>query len=515
MRENKRESIIKYIGMALFAAAAGIALWMALSGLSNAIWFDELFTMGFTARPAGEIVSLTARDVHPPLYYLIVRAGITLVRSVAPAADPVVTAKLLSLLPFFLLLLLLAGRFRKEHGWFAAGLSAFLLLCMPKMLPYSVEIRMYSWALFFITAMYLHFMGACKYGEAADWILFTLYGICAAYTHYFAAVAAAALYLCLLFYLLRERRSQLKLWLAGGAVTALAYLPWVMVVLRQVARVRENYWILPLTWKSIFGCVKFLFLPSAGGRTSAYVLACLLIAVYGAGLLWRLIRHREERLQNFLAMSGMLTLCLTAAFGIIVSFLLRPVFIYRYLLPAAGCFWICFALCLTRLMREGKAYRIAAAAAVCLVVFTGLRESRAAVGNEKWTTLQMENTRQNAFQKISPQDVLLFNFDQLQGVSRYYLENESYLWGGQAEELIEEMYGPFGSLEEASEVKRLVKESEGRGSTVWFLGSGNAREEILELWEQAGVGAKEEGSYLIETYWFDLYRLEPDGTAVG
>ena len=37
------------------------------------IWYDELFSMEFAKRPISELISLTARDVHPPMYYIVLR----------------------------------------------------------------------------------------------------------------------------------------------------------------------------------------------------------------------------------------------------------------------------------------------------------------------------------------------------------------------------------------------------------------------------------------------------------
>ncbi len=498
----KKSSKVKNgIGIGFFAAAVFMAMRMLSAGLSDAIWYDELFTMGFAKRSFGEIIALTARDVHPPLYYFLVRLAVSAVQAIRPGANAVVAAKMLSVLPCLVLFFYLAFLLRKERGWFTAGLSAFLILCMPRMLSYSVEIRMYSFALWFITAMYLHLLGIYKYGRKRDWILFVLYGICAAYTHYFAAAAAAALYLCLLVFLARQRKRQLKFWLAGSVFTAIAYLPWAFVVISQVNKVKENYWILPLTWKSIFGCVKYLFLPTSIVGKAAYLVAVLLIAAYGISFLWCL--KKGDQLTVLSAASGLAVLALTVGFGFAASFLLRPVFVYRYMLPAAGCFWICFALCLNRLW-EDKRLRLLAGLAVLLAAFAGVSDGRAAIGNEKWTTLQMQAVKEAVLrEKVAPEDILIFNFDQLQAVARYYLENESYLWCGEAEPLIQEMFGPFGSLETSGQIGQLL--DTGRG--VWFLGSGNAREEIRQLWEEAELSVTEEGSYLIETYWFNLYRV--------
>ena len=39
----------------------------------NDIWYDELFTMGLGNQSLSGLVSVTARDVHPPLYYMRIK----------------------------------------------------------------------------------------------------------------------------------------------------------------------------------------------------------------------------------------------------------------------------------------------------------------------------------------------------------------------------------------------------------------------------------------------------------
>ena len=47
------------------------------------------------------------------------------------------------------------------------------------------------------------------------------------------------------------------------------------------------------------------------------------------------------------------------------------------------------------------------------------------------------------------------------------------------------------------------------GKKVWFLGSFNSREVILDEWNQDyGIKSDNLGSYLMERYWFDVFELK-------
>ena len=123
---------------------------------------------------------------------------------------------------------------------------------------------------------------------------------------------------------------------------------------------------------------------------------------------------------------------------------------------------------------------------------------------------QMERVEE-AFLQIPGEDVLLFNFGQTQAAVSYYLENDTYLWYEQPEELIREMYPEIHSLVEGefSDEKGIarIKELMAAGKKVWFLGSGNAREEILEKWEKEDIVSEETGSVMLERYWFNIYVI--------
>ena len=65
------------------------------------------------------------------------------------------------------------------------------------------------------------------------------------------------------------------------------------------------------------------------------------------------------------AFFGLCILAGTALFGIAVSFLMRPVFIYRYMLPSMGCFWFGFVSLLSR--QKKKRVLVPALVLLCLV----------------------------------------------------------------------------------------------------------------------------------------------------
>ena len=114
----------------------------------------------------------------------------------------------------------------------------------------------------------------------------------------------------------------------------------------------------------------------------------------------------------------------------------------------------------------------------------------------------MKETRL-AISDIAKEDIILYNFDQLQAVMGYYLEQENYLWSGTPEPLILEIFGNKGSIERTEQIREWLDE----GRTIWFFGSFNSREDIRAAWEKDGILTEETGSYMLERYWFNIYSV--------
>ncbi|MDE6662724.1 MAG: hypothetical protein K2K46_05190 [Lachnospiraceae bacterium] len=520
---------------------------------SSDIWYDELFTMGMVEHSYGELIGFTARDVHPPLYYCIGKFVLDLCKLIFPLADSVIIIKIVSVMPYFLLHIYAVTFLRKRFGLFVSGVFLFCILAMPQMSAYTVEMRMYGWALFFVTAAFFHAYEIICAGKSdiegkyyvKNYVAILLYGLAAAYTQYFACVAVVMIYLCLLVWILlcyRKRRYQkshdgknsygeirekadykaLKGWIGCVALSIIGYLPWLFVLVSQITKIRDNYWILPLTWRSIGGCVKFLMKPAFQNEMVDVVMAVALFGIYavlivGYGyLVWKRragddVRSKADS-ENvdridfatfYYTMSGCLVLFGLVLFGFIASIIIRPIFVYRYMLPAVGCFWLCFALCLDNLSLCGREDRnLCLYIIATFVLIVGFRDYRAFMGEEEYRAVLMKGTAQ-AISDIDKNDIILYNFDQLQAVCGYYMPQENYLWNGEPEQLIVDMFGNKGSIQDVSGIKEWLDE----GKTVWFFGSFNSREGIREEWEKDGISTDEIGSYMLERYWFNIYKV--------
>lgn len=549
-----------WFGVLFLLAAIGMLVCSVRLCFSDGIWYDELYTMGLADRSYRQLTALTARDVHPPFYYYYVKTVQGLCRAVIPGINVVVAGKICSVLPLAGLFVYGVTKVRRHFGLLCAGLFVFCTVSMPSLPQYTVEIRMYTLSMFLVTAAFLHgyeivcggreggthafavrrdregesyafavrrgrerglpdlaesagkgntaVSGAGKQGcGAADWICLAVYGILAAYTHYFACVAVAMIYFSLLVFFLYgscrahgdrgKKKFPWKGWLAAAAFSILAYLPWMAVAARQVAQVKENYWILPLTWRIFGSCVKFLMKPQFGSGGFQVAAAVLLFVLYVTLFVYILWKNRADRKLCFVCMAGTGILAGAVLFGFTASFLIRPIFITRYMLPAAGCFWLSFAVFVSRAAKERKIL----IPVLCFVLAIGIGDFRWFRNDETWRRVKMEEV-QETLALIHPGDIVVTQFNQVQGVTGYYLENKTYLWDSEPEELLCDIIeNKYETITSAEQLGQYLED----GIRVWFIGNRNS--DLLEKWEQEGIRAREYREVMLEVYWVSLYGL--------
>lgn len=578
------------------------------------IWFDEVFSVNFIQHSYKEIAALTGKDVHPPLYYWYLKLFHDIGKVLVPAASSIVLCKLASMLPFVGIFVYTLTAIRKNFGLHVAGLFWFLVMTMPQISNYTVEIRMYSLALFFITAAFVHSCelvrafpvqevseakrtaelgvaagieetaesgvaagteeaaepgaagsevtsGAALTSESVTgenglikwwkknkhWLLFWVYGILTAYTQYYACVAVIAIYIVLfVFFVVMAHKGKtektfckkthvhkeqskeqeailtkvpVKGWraehtteqetgrIAGKCIgkvllcaglSALAYLPWLPFFFSQVRTVSSSYWIQPLTWKSIFGCMKYIFLPVSYTVKKNYVLACVMILFFGAAFLYSFLMKRKDAKGRFFLLTGLWIAVFTTLIGFVCSILNRPIFVYRYLIPCLGAMWLVAAVVLWDFVEKNWGILL-----FVPFLLSGYSNMQGFYGEENKKIVEMKATQ--SFLADFPKDaVVLCNFNHVQAVTACYLKdsNEIWLYGSNPEDLIAELLPQCRGLEDTTELLQLVKERD-----VYFFGSFNSREELLKEWETEGIAYTEEGTYLLERYYFNVYHL--------
>lgn len=328
---------VRWAHLALLAAS--LLLWGSTLFCSS-IWFDESFTVALMRHPLGEVISIAATDVHPPLYYILLWGFTRLF------GQSLFTMRLFSLLPLLGLSLFGYTHIGKTFGAKVGLYFSALLTCTPILFRYATEIRMYSLALFFTTLAgyfaYRLYQGAVKTAP-----LFILFSVAAAYTHHFALVAVVAIN-GMVFLAAFKRKALRRPYLLCALLEILLFVPGLLAFLEQAGRVTSGYWI-ELKYPDILIATAAFFWSREGSPMPDLLLSGVIgIVIFLATLMGciKALRHKKEG--AMVAGASLLCCLLVVAVGLIAS-IKQPVFIPRYLLPSLGLFLFPMAMGLARL----------------------------------------------------------------------------------------------------------------------------------------------------------------------
>jgi uncharacterized membrane protein len=260
-----------------------------LAGLSQSIWFDEVFSLALVKHSLKEMISLIIADVHPPLYYLILKIATVLF------GESIFVAKLVSALPSILTLVFSAFFLKKNFSDRAVILFLLCFMASQHIVTYSIEIRMYSWALFFVTMTAITAWHVVSTGKKIWWGMFLLCMECAAYTHYYAGMAVGIEYLLLLGYIIRYDRKKILQVLFLAVLALLFYLPWISIAIQQFAKVSE--------------CIEVIFLINIRNIRSSF------FRFFAVGDLW----HKYFSFINPLTVLFAVLFCIVFCFFLITN----------------------------------------------------------------------------------------------------------------------------------------------------------------------------------------------------
>ncbi len=471
----------------LILAAIGCAL-SVMSSLNGYIWADEAFSLRIAECGVQEIISRSADDVHPPLYYLLLSAAQRLGGCFSSGYyASVVIGNLLSVVPYVLLTCLCWRRFKGMKD-----ARAQILLClfgMPQMLQYAGEIRMYSWAMLFVTASFLYareiMLGDDSY---RSWTMLTIFSLLSAYTHTFALIAMASIWLYLLIWGIWDRRRVLRRWFGYGCAVAVGFFPWLLVLLRQVGYVSASYWIPPITIQTIWGYVLFM----AGGA------ALLIPYVLYVGLRSKPIDRQSRFVDGF----GILVPLTTIAVGVVVSWVIRPVFVARYMVPGLMCLWISVVL-LSR-----RCNRVVRSIVGALIVLCALGSYASSFTAEK-AKRQMACENMALVESLEEDAVLIVsnNSHVTDTLAVYAPEHDVYDWHGsaltEATQKYREVYENGHVFDDARQIGRWLE----AGKAVYYFEVKNSETRDRLSAQEAGAWSLERvGTYSFE-YDTEVYRI--------
>jgi 4-amino-4-deoxy-L-arabinose transferase-like glycosyltransferase len=210
------------------------------------LWGDEGWSFYFVMQPLGQLLDLTAVDIHPPLYYILLKAWLMFTGTGAE------TARLFSVgvgtLQIVVVALLGRRWFNRRVGLTAGAMVAI----MPLAIYYAQEVRMYglvtllgAMSVYFLVrieadANTRHVSDSRSAGQHAEprfhMIAYVAVTTAALYTHYYAVLIVVAQLLYVISTGLKRKQGS-GFW---SDYTGLIYLPWLVFAGSRLTRYIEN-----------------------------------------------------------------------------------------------------------------------------------------------------------------------------------------------------------------------------------------------------------------------------------
>lgn len=405
---KKKEFVLSDFFIVVLIAVMTI-LYVSLIFNQN-IWTDEAFTMQLVESGSVlEIIKGTAVDVHPPLYYLITYFFVTLF------GTSVQVYKIVSIIP---MVLSMALGFFYVKPWFGAKTAVLYILflnAVPCVMEYGVQIRMYSWGIFFISFASLSAYGYYRFKNKKHLLFLTLAALCACYTHNFTMISAVFIYIFLgISLIFKEHRFPLK-WLLSGGVVSVLYLPWLLVLYAQTNNRVGNYWISNIDKETILGYFSDIFGSRIPYSTTMFVILWLIAIV----LLF--VSGYQDRQVGILGILLFLIPVFTALLGVIVSVLVTPFFVARYLIPCMGLFALGMALAFRN--EKDFVYIFLCLFLVCMI------------GNSYYENYEKEylSTTVDDFltyldEKSGDNDIIIYNYEMFGFIYECYFDKEKLIF---------------------------------------------------------------------------------------
>ena len=436
--EDYKQTIFLFI--CYIVAIAGIAMQIYYS-FSLDIWTDEGFSLKMVKHSYSEMVNLTASDVHPPLYYFILKFFMDLFGN---CISPIYIGKLVSVVPFILLFVISATKIRKQWGNYVSGLFSVCMIGMSHLIRYGVEIRMYSWGMLFITMAFLFSYDIMKRGIKRDWIFFVLFSLMASYTHYFACIAAGFPYVILFVYFCIKDRKKIKFCIFATVVTIIGYLPWLSILLQQMKKVSDNYWIYEITKSTLIKYERFIFQDN--------ILLVIYILIYIC-YLKNSIKNKEFTADTIISVAGGFNAAGTIVVGIVVSILIRPLFIIRYAVPTMAILWLGFVIALDK--QKNKIVK----GAVTVVIFIYCMMNIVGFAANEYPLKDKADKTMSLVETFDEDTIILTSFSHVNYTIAALTESDCYIYcPGRENKVFQNVYGNIFWIYDYDAVRQWVNE---------------------------------------------------------
>lgn len=337
--------------IAFLTTAVVVFVTVALFNITNAaVWFDEAFSSYLIQFSFADIAHYTSSDVHPPLYYWILKIWTELFGTAELGLRSLSTlfAVATIVMAFFLT--------RRLFGRKVALLSLLFLMLSPMLVRYADEARMYTMAAFIVVSATYALIKANESQQKRWWVIYGILVALGMWTHYFTALVwlahwawrAWSTYVRGVSFKAWWKKFFSKEWVRAHIIAVGVFLPWVYFMVKQLGVVQAaGFWISPVSTDTPTNYLTNVFYYLEHGQAQGWLALALISVVI---LLVVLIPKVYKRL-TISEKSNFMLVASIAWVPVILLFLtslppLRPSFVERYLVPSTIAFMVFMAVVL-------------------------------------------------------------------------------------------------------------------------------------------------------------------------
>lgn len=322
-----------FIGLGV-AAFTVISLWTITK---SSIWFDEAFSSYLIRFNFWDIAKYTSTDVHPPLYYWVLKLWSLIFGNTDLA--------LRSMSVMFGGVAVIFG-YLLTHRLFnknAARISLIFMVLSPMVVRYSQEMRMYTMVAAIALAATYTLTFAINSKKRTPWIVYGILVSLGMWTHYFSALIWITHWIWRADIIRRTTKKSKFIktffsrgWILAHVVAIGLYVPWLPLLMTQIMIIQVGgFWIPAVTPDTVINFLTNAFYYQQASEITGWLalgfMATLVLMLWLAFKVYKMQNEQDRqsyRLIMMLAFVPLVLLLLTSMPP------LRPSFVDRYLIPS-------------------------------------------------------------------------------------------------------------------------------------------------------------------------------------
>lgn len=340
------------IGKVLFAVSVLAFVYMFFSPLSRTyINVDEHFTVNILKLNTMDFVNKLVTDGHPPGYYfpqLIVGYILSLFKL---PVDYFTISKVLATVNYGIILFVGATKFKKDYGWFTAGLFVFALATLSEFFIQFVTARSYALDILLLLMAFVYLKDVLFKSDRESWILFIAFSVLAGYSHYYSLFPVGFMYLIIICNILKNKmpdfKAEIKKVALAVIASAILYLP-ELYILRITMRTPHTN---GAGNKALLDLISFIAIGKYQSAHLDVVFFKIIAILFIIAVIVIAVKRFREYHQNddTYVLAGIALFFLTLLLGYFVLPIKFGALNGRYLSPVIAIFWLATAILMAKI----------------------------------------------------------------------------------------------------------------------------------------------------------------------